>query len=395
MLRTVRFASLALAASALVAAAAPSQLSEIIVTVDEDEQPLAAVLKRLEEQHGLNYVVSQEVLKQAGTVTVHLKQVPLDVALEAICAGCGLRLEVRGPVLVIVPRGQDEPVLPRVDARIPEPLVENRRSDPAQPSARDDEADLAQAVGTLALVDGPNRRIQLQVEGVKRDFYLPSRDDTSLPGDLVSRLEQSLSTLKPGTRIALLYRRHPTHPVVTDLVGGAYASSQGAAERRRRPRRKAPAADVAPVGTPAESKAVELLEQLKKEEAERLIREGAGPGEADADEGEKAAPGSVKVVPANPTGPATAPEGVGSVTDEGILGGQFVSLQGEEVRLTRSSDGKEVMCLLPLDETANQERRKRIAGVLSALQPGDKLFLVFQEIDGKRYIKDTISQSSR
>lgn len=379
--------------------ASPGPLSEVIVTVSEDEQPLAAVLKKLQEAHGLNYVVSQEVLKQAGMVTVHLKDVPLDVALESICAGCGLRLEVRGPVLVISQRGKDEPALPRVDARLPEPV----ESEPGRPPApepqrsRLDEADLAQAVGTLVLVDPKNRLVQLRVEGVKRDFYLPDKDDLSLPGDQVSRLEQSLSTLKPNTRIALLYRRHATRPVVTDLVGGAFNDTpQARRDRARRSRKPRPEADVAPVATPTESKADLLLEQLKEHEAERLVREAAGPG--DPAEGEEKLEGTVKVVPSGPqAGPGAAPEraGPGAPTAEGMLGGAFQGLSGEEVSLTRSSDGSAVVCLLPKDEPQSAERRRKVLATLGELQPGAKLFVLYQEVDGKKYITGAVSQATR
>ena len=55
--------------------AGPTPLSEIEVDLVEEAQPVRDVLRRLQAKHGLNYVVSEEVLRGAGSVTVHLKQV--------------------------------------------------------------------------------------------------------------------------------------------------------------------------------------------------------------------------------------------------------------------------------------------------------------------------------
>src|SRR5687768_7667755 len=84
------------------ALAAPGPLADVKVDVIEDAQPVRDVLRRLEERHGLNYVVSEQVLARAGTVTVRLRGIPLDVALEAICSAAGLSCELRGPLVVIV-----------------------------------------------------------------------------------------------------------------------------------------------------------------------------------------------------------------------------------------------------------------------------------------------------
>ena len=69
--------------------ASPSQLSEIQVDVVEEAQPLRDVLERLGNEHDLNYVVNEQVLDEAGLVTVRLRGVPLDTALESICSACG------------------------------------------------------------------------------------------------------------------------------------------------------------------------------------------------------------------------------------------------------------------------------------------------------------------
>lgn len=385
------------------AGAAPSQLSEVVVTVEEDEQPLMDVLRRLEQAHGLNYVISQEVVRRGGTVTVHLKQVPLDVALESICAACGLSLEIRGPVLVILPRPGAAPeagVVPRVESGVSRPaLVEQAEQArlqaerdraagaPAQPgpgvappapppAVRREEPDLAQTVGTLLEIDRPERRLVLRVDGLKRDFFLPDREDPDMPGLQINRLEQSLDTLKPGTRIAILYRRDAIHPVVTDLVGGAFSGTSEARQqelaRQRRARERRAAADAAAIGSPSAVLA----------------------GEPTAEPAEGAPAGTVKVLPAGPAASDNAaPEGpaAGGAGEEGILAGKFLGLKGEEVLLQRASDGERVSCFLPPESDA--ARRKRVQKTLGELEEGAKLYLTFELHDGQRIVTNTITEA--
>lgn len=380
------------------AGAAPSQLSEVVVTVEEDEQPLMDVLRRLEQAHGLNYVISQEVVRRGGTVTVHLKQVPLDVALESICAACGLSLEIRGPVLVILPRpGTETPVVPRVESGVSRPALveqaeqaerERAAREPARPQApgvappapapvvQREEPDLAQTVGTLLEIDRPERRLVLRVDGLKRDFFLPDREDPDLPGLQINRLEQSLDTLKPGTRIAILYRRDAIRPVVTDLVGGAFSGTSEARQqelaRQRRARERRAAADAAAVGSPA----------------------GVLAGQPASEPGEAAPAGTVKVVPSGPAASDNAaPEGpaAGGGAEEGILAGKFLGLKGEEVQLQRASDGERVSCFLPPE--ADAARRTRVQKTLGELEEGAKLYLTFELREGKRVVTNTITES--
>lgn len=387
-MRTSLLAAWLLACAAPGALAAPNQLSEVVVTVDEDAQPLVDVLRRLERKHGLNYVVSQEALQGAGTVTVHLKDVPLDVALESICSACGLALEIRGPVLVIVPKGAaGVGVVPRLDTGVPPPALverEQARQRGSKPDA--EEPDLSQADGKLLLVDRAERRLVLQVDGVKRDFYLPSQDDPLIPGMQVAALEQALGTLRPGARIVILYRRDPTRPVVTSLVGGAYTGTQEARERERRARERRTKqaegkGDAAAVGTPATGPAP-VLETT----------EPAAPAEPPP------VPGEVKVAPANPAaGRDAAPEigakGGAPTVEEGIVGGKFVSLEGEVITVERASDGKPVTCLLPREDASKGDRRQRVQETLAGLAKGATLYLTYEEVEGQRYVTNTITES--
>ena len=389
-MRTLPLAAWLLACAALGALAAPNQLSEVVVTVEEDAQPLVDVLRRLERRHGLNYVISQEALQTAGTVTVHLKDVPLDVALESICSACGLTLEIRGPVLVIVPKGAaGAAVVPRLDTGVPPPaLVEREQARQRGVKSDAEEPDLSQADGKLLLVDRADRRLVLQVDGVKRDFYLPSQDDPQLPGMQVAALEQALGTLRPGTRIVILYRRDPTRPVVTSLVGGAYTGTQEARERERRARerraRQAEAkGEAAAVGTPATGPAP-VLETA--EPAAHAAAEAPPPA------------GEVKVAPANPAAGRDAAPEMGArngapTVEEGIVGGKFVSLEGEVITLERASDGKPVTCLLPRDDPAKGDRRQRVQETLTGLAKGATLYLTYEELEGQRYVTNTITES--
>jgi hypothetical protein len=351
-MRIALFACLLLAAAP--AAAAPNPLSEIQVDVIEDAQPLRDVLQRLERKHSLNYVVNEKVLEQAGTVTVRLRNVPLDVALESICSACGLSLEIRGTVLVVLPKHERQgPRLPHVEEGLTRRRDEGPNDDsfvprergpaPAmRPRAEPGEV-LSRAVGTLEAIDREEGRLTLTVDGARRNFYLPNEDeDTS---GRAERLRGSIHTLKPGSRIALQYRRHPTRPVVTDLVGGAYAGTRRDAPVRRDPR-------------------------------DRTARGGDG---------------------VTPAGGASIPdtpdedEATGEVLEaQGILFGTFAGFEGEVVKIKRA-DGAVIDCYLPSEDDA--ERRDRVKTAVEDLDDGKRIGVTYEDRDGKVTIQDTITQA--
>lgn len=349
-----------LALSVPVAAiAAPNELSKVKVDVVEESQPIKDVLERLQQRHGLNYVVSERVLVQAGVVTVKLKQVPLDAALEAICSACDLSLEFRGPILVILPKQSRslprvrEGLRPRESRRAPA-----RRNGSALPSRRPEKKSKAfvapvdppstrrsappvgvesMAIGEVIEVDMPNRRLQLKSEGVKRDFYLPAHGgpDPKLQG---ARLGQAVSGLKAGYRVALLYRYEDDRPTITNLVGGSRLGSSTDVYKHRRPRRK------------------------------------AGP--------RRRKPSKRPVVTAKKD-PRLAPES--KAVPEGVLVGKFVKRVGEVVQVRRA-DGKVIDCHLP---PKGDERREKALKVFGNLEAGAKVFLI-TEVDkqGRVLVRD-------
>ncbi|HBP16736.1 MAG TPA: hypothetical protein DEA08_02945, partial [Planctomycetes bacterium] len=206
-------------------------LSETMVDVSADREPVRDVLRRLEGRHGLNYVVSEEVLAGAGSVTVRLKQVPLEDALQAICAACGLSLEIRGRILVILPR-ETRRLLPPVRKSGGSSLVPKKGESPssveaprrpAQPrrplrAANSGKRELARAVGTVIEVDRKNRLLRVDVDGLKRDFYFIPPEGSGVAQ--TARLEGAMARLAKGHRVALEYCREGRRSLVVSLVGG-------------------------------------------------------------------------------------------------------------------------------------------------------------------------------
>lgn len=330
--------------------AAPGPLSQVSVDVLEDDQPVRDVLRRLEERHGLNYVVSEQVLARAGTVTVRLKQVPLDIALEAICSAAGLACEVRGPVITILPKAPGTgPALPRVDeGLVPDsspPRDLTTDAGPPPPLAPDD----LTAVGRLEEVDLDNRRMQLRIDGTKIDFYLPA----SGTGDAFQamRLESAISTLKPGARVALLYRRDGNRSVVTALIGGT------------RPPRTARARPAKPEPAPAEKPVEQARTDLRQ-----------------ADAGGPTAP----EVPA-----ADEANAVGVPMPEGTLIGRLVGREGDVVRVRRG-DGEVIALEVPPAAT-DSERHDRVLAAIDAMEPEGQIVVVYETVGDKKVIVGTIT----
>lgn len=285
----------------VVAAVAAPDLSEITVDVVAEERPVRDVLQDLQVRHGLNYVVSQRTLEDAGLVNVQLKQVPLDAALQAICSACGLNLEINGPILVILPKTQ-APRLPEVTTGVlrkganQQPVRPRRPAPPATTSSPETAPPPAvgarelMAVGDVVEVDLPNRRLRLVVDGAKRDFYLPPVDRPD-PKLQTARLGQALAKLKKGHRVALLYELEGARSLLTNLIGGTKVADAEVPGRTTRGRETAP-------------------RQPKKVK---------------------------RPPPAPQPGTRTAPESEN--LPEGVLAGRFVSRDGEEIRIRRA-DGE-------------------------------------------------------
>jgi hypothetical protein len=354
------------AALATTAVAAPdTPLSGTLVDVVEDAAPVRDVLRRLEAKHGLNYVVTEETLTAAGTVTVHLRQVPLDDALEAICAACNLNLQIRGRILIMLPR--EKPLLPRVEeGLLPEGSKRSRPLDPPadpppaklptpdRPPAppRVDDAS-SMTVGTVLEVDMKNGRLRIDADGLKRDLYLPNAEEAEGRELQAGKLRRALTRLRKGDRVALLYRRtgDGARPLLTDLIGGqavrnpvTIAEAQAARTGRRRPRR-----------TP-------------REQPPRKARNPP------AKKPQPAAPAKAK--PPAPHVP------------EGVLAGRFVGREGDVVKIRRA-DGEVIECQLP----AEGAEREKVVAVIDELPEGAKVFMTFQRTkDGKTVLKGGLSE---
>lgn len=338
--------------------AAPGPLAEVKVDVLEDNQPVRDVLRRLEERHGLNYVVSEQVLSRAGTVTVRLRGVPLDLALEAICSAAGLSCELRGPLVVIVPKEPGaRPALPNVEhGVVPDsrPAPNDPTSDVPPPPARAE--DPLQAMGKLEEIDLENRRVQLRIDGVKRDFYLP----TSGVGLQVSNLESAVGSLKPGSRVAFLYKRDESgRSVITDLIGGTRPPRGARTRPAGAPRDEA--ADIAPIETQQQT---------------RRLR----PAQTDQPD-----------VPLGPEVPAPA-EASNLPLPEGALAGKLVGREGEIVRILRGDGEVFELHVPPADDSG---RRERVMAAIDTLRADDQLLVTYEDKDGVRYIKDTITGRAR
>lgn len=338
-------------ASVAPAHAEPGPLSQVLADVSEDAQPVRDVLRRLEQRHGLNYVVSEQVLARAGTVTVRLKQVPLDIALEAICSAAGLACEVRGPVITILPKAPGTgPALPAVEEGLipdPAPARDLTTDDGPPPSIAPDDMT---AVGKLEEVDLENRRMQLRIDGTKVDFYLPQGGQDAFQA---MRLESAISTLKPGARVALLYRRDGGRSIVTALIGGT-----------RPPRTARPRAASA-----------------TREDAAKTDEQA----QTDLRRPDTTAPAAPEVPPAREARKDGAP------LPEGTLIGRLVGREGDVVRVRRG-DG-EVIALTVPPAGGDAERRERVIAAIDTMEPEGQIVLIYETVGDEKVIVGTITST--
>ena len=340
------------------AVAAPGKLSEILVDMDEEKQSVREVLRRLQAAHGLNYVVSEELLDRAGSVTVKLSQVPLDDALDAICIASGLSIQFRGTIVIMLPAGVRAPLARVKDGLIErgtlkiEPLVVNvprvtpesfkaaKRREPASPSKpapRASRRSSAMMVGNVVEIDLEAGRLQLVAGGLKRDFYLSS--DGAEHSVQFDRLRNALAIMQKGHRVALLYVRTNNRSIVTDLIGGDHVRDSEIPTRKRRPRRGPP----------------------------RLRRGGPEDGSA----------------------PKARPARLKKVEPYGVLAGTFVGQEGDVVKIKRA-DGVVVDCYLPVGDEA---ARAKIEAILVITEVGARLFMTYDEEGGKVILRGGISEN--
>lgn len=363
LLRAVALSTLAVTAPAF---AAPGPLSQVLVDVSEDAQPVRDVLRRLEERHGLNYVVSEQVLARAGTVTVRLKQVPLDTALESICSAAGLVCEIRGPVVTILPKAPGAaPALPVVEeGLLPDTAPRHELGVDAGPPPALTPDDMT-AIGKLEEVDLDNRRLQLRIDGTKVDFYLPGAGGGD--GLQAARLETAVATLKPGARVALLYRRVDGRSIVTALIGGT-----------RPPRTVRPRPAGAPRADEQEPPAAgEKGEEPSSGEERQQARDLRQPEDA----------GRRPAAPEVP--PADQPRSSPVPLPEGTLIGNLVGREDDVVRIRRG-DGEVVSLQLP-PAGDDPERRERVIAAIDTMPPDGQIVVIYEVKGDAKVIMGTIT----
>jgi len=367
-----------LAAAPTPARAAPGPLSEVIVDVLEEGAPIRDVLRRLEERHGLNWLAADDALDRAGLVTVRLRKVPLDVALDAICAACGLAIEPRGSILIIRSRPDGAPPpLPRVQEGLaPRDDGRPRLPAPDAPVGGDRiELEDLQASGRLVELDLEGKRVQLSIEGTRVDFVV-----RAIPGQQlqVTRLGSALHTLRKGSRVALLYRRDGDDNVITGIVGRTDPHYGRRPERVTTP---------PPAGMPRGEGDVAAPSSLTPTP---LARTGEEAGEPEEELPLQPAP--------RPLTPKPRPQ---VLVPDGALAGTFVARAGEVVQV-RLATAQVVELRLPPEvaadadaaTTAMAERRAKVLAAIDLLRAEDKIALTYEELpDGTRVITNTITQS--
>src|SRR5579863_9031354 len=71
------------------------------VTLSETNASLQKVFKEIQKQTGYDFLFSSELLQQAGNVTINLKNVPLQQALEECLKGKALDYEIQEKTVII------------------------------------------------------------------------------------------------------------------------------------------------------------------------------------------------------------------------------------------------------------------------------------------------------
>ncbi|HZU98959.1 MAG TPA: hypothetical protein VFF73_19785 [Planctomycetota bacterium] len=227
----------------LVGLAAPSRSQDAekqaTVTIEAEHEPLLNVIKKICAAQGIGFVANDAALERAGKISLNLRDVPVEQALDVICDAYSLDAHVRNKILVVRPRPEgsapsavvEQPKSRRFlpeESRpepTPTPRVEKQPEVPGLDSAPVMSASVhvTQTTGGGRLIVGTV--VEVLKDGVKvkeasgdpRDFFVPQGDDE---GARSSRMALALKRLKAGDRIALEYRVIEGKQFLTNLVGG-------------------------------------------------------------------------------------------------------------------------------------------------------------------------------
>lgn len=87
------------------------------VTLSEKNAPLPKVFKQIQKQTGFTFLYTQDMMKEAGTVTVELRNASLQEALKACLNGKGLSFEIIDQTVVIKKEAD------KLDENLPPPIT--------------------------------------------------------------------------------------------------------------------------------------------------------------------------------------------------------------------------------------------------------------------------------
>jgi hypothetical protein len=232
------------------------QESGASIKLEIKNQPLLSVLESLSREHGLNYVVSEAACRAAGAIHCRLEDVPLERAVQMLCAACNLEAEIQGRFVVIrVARGE-RPRLAfpsgapsragekkaRSTAKAPgrAPAVSDGRSAPTtkkpsvsqspgraerarakapvdSPAPGKAELTTGTVIGKVLSAGADFLEVRADKGGSVR-FELPEPETIS-PTFYV-QLQAALARLQTGDRVVLTYRKSGDKRLINAIIGG-------------------------------------------------------------------------------------------------------------------------------------------------------------------------------
>jgi hypothetical protein len=242
------------------------------VSIEADGVPLVTILRKLCTEQGINFVADTHVLERASAVTLSLKDVDFEEAIETMGDVCDLEVRLRGKIVTVRAKVHDVPAPKPLPPRTTSPLVldpvagpDAPKPAPTPPKAAPDtpkpidtpkpatdaakpapdaprpptppapDAKPATATAAPAKPDGmgpaPGSAMGTVVDVAKdhlklkerggdtRDFYAPEvKNDETLRGE---RILQALRGLKKGDLVALTFEVDDKgRASITNIIGG-------------------------------------------------------------------------------------------------------------------------------------------------------------------------------
>ncbi len=175
-LRTARRVGLLVLAVGLLAipvARAAGPATERLITLDAEDAPLASVLKSLAEKGDLNIITGTGVA--AGRLTVHMKDVPLDQAVNLVVRAAGLAYERIGNSILVA-----QPGALKEETGLSSYVVDLKYADAAdvKDALKSISADVQVDKGGNRLVVVTSPRVISQIEEIVRVMDVPAKQVT-------------------------------------------------------------------------------------------------------------------------------------------------------------------------------------------------------------------------